>query len=179
MALERVVNSVLGYDSEQVDALLDRVRRQYESPTSRVVTPAMLASAQFQLVPGGYRIDQTDEALARVALDFESRELSARLERIGQRRFRAETRNLLGSIVKLLSQEPKQRFSPARGGYHSKKVHELMKKLTIADGLLSAPEPLEIKTQPLGRKNGGPSRVEVNEFLGIVVSVLQRQQLVR
>ena len=64
MALERVSNTILGYDSEQVDALLDRVRRQYEKPNSRIITPAMLASLEFDLDPGGYRIDQTDAALA-------------------------------------------------------------------------------------------------------------------
>ena len=105
MALERVSNTVLGYDSEQVDALLDRVRRQYEKPKSRFITPAMLASVEFDLAPGGYRIDQTDAALAEVAIEFEHRELKARLERIGTKRFRAETRSLIGTIVKVLSQD--------------------------------------------------------------------------
>lgn len=179
MALERVSNTVLGYDSEQVDALLDRVRRQYEKPKSRFITPAMLASVEFDLAPGGYRIDQTDAALAEVAIEFEHRELKARLERIGTKRFRAETRSLIGTIVKVLSQDEKKRFSPARNGYHPKRVREILRKLSVQDGLLSAPSPSELKTAPLGRKNGGPARFEVNEFLGIVVSVIQRQELVR
>jgi len=179
MALERVSNSGLGYDSEGVDALLDRVRRQYENPKSRIVTPAMLASAEFELTPGGYRIDQTDTALAEVAIEFEARELRARLERIGNKRFQMETRSMVGTIVKVLSQEEKRQFSPARNGYHPKRVRSMLRQLSIQDGVLSGPSPIELKTEPLGRKNGGPARFEVNEFLGRVVSVLQRQELVR
>lgn len=179
MALERVSNSVLGYDSEQVDALLDRVRRQYEKPSSRIVTPAMLASVEFDLSPGGYRIDQTDKALAEVAIDFEHRELKARLERIGTKRFRGETRSLIGTVVKVLSQDEKQQFSPARNGYHPKRVREILRQLIVQNGVLSGPSSIELKTVPLGRKNGGPARSEVNELLGIVVSILQRQELVR
>ena len=179
MPLERVANSVLGYDSEQVDALLDRVRRQYENPKSRIVTPAMLAAAEFTLAPGGYRIDQTDTALAEVAIEFESRELKARLERLGQKRFQIETRTLIGTIVKVLSQDGKIQFSPARNGYNPRKVRDILNQLRVVDGVLTAPTAIELKTAPLGRKNGGPARFEVNEFLGIVVSVLQRQELMR
>lgn len=179
MAIERVANSVLGYSSEQVDALLDRIRRQYENPKSRIVTPSMLAAVEFELVPGGYRIDQTDNSLAHVAIDFEKRELSARLERIGQKRFKTETRTMVGTIVKVLSLEPNKRFSPARSGYHPRRVREMLQKLSVQEGVLQSPEPFELKTTPLGRKNGGPTRFEVNEFLGIVVSVIQRQELVR
>ena len=179
MALERVPNSILGYDAEQVDALLDRVRRQYELPNSRIITPAMLAAVEFDLSPGGYRIDQTDAALAEVAIEFDARELKSRLERIGTKRFGIETRTQVGTIVKVLSQDHRKRFSLARNGYHPKRVNEMLSRLSIADGLLSAPSPLELKTAPLGKKNGGPARSEVNEFLSIVVSVIQRQRLVR
>jgi len=117
MSLGKVSGKLLGYDPEAVDALLDRVRRQYENPQSRIVTPSMLAVAKFDLVPAGYRIDEVDAALAKIADDFENREISQRLERIGKLELKRENRRLIGVIGEVLAREEATRFTPSRNGY--------------------------------------------------------------
>lgn len=73
MSPQRVSGKILGYDPEQVDGLLDRVRRQYDNPQSRLVTPGMLAVAKFDLIPGGYRIDEVDSIIARWLTNLKSK----------------------------------------------------------------------------------------------------------
>ena len=37
---------------------------------------------------------------------------------------------------------------------------------------------MEIRTRPLGTSRGGTNRTEVNEFLSLVVGILNRQELI-
>jgi DivIVA domain-containing protein len=177
MSLRRVSGKLLGYDPEQVDGLLDRVRRQYENPLSRIVSPSMLAVARFDLIPGGYRIDQVDLALAKVADDFEIRELTKRLTRIGRAELKRENRRIIGMVSEVLARDPKERFSSARVGFRPKQVKQLLDQIRVQDGVLLAPEAMEIRTRELGRAKGGPSKTEVNEFMAAVVTALNTQQI--
>ncbi len=177
MSIQKVTGKLLGYDPEQVDALLDRVRRQYENPQSRIVTPSMLSVAKFDLVPAGYRIDQVDFALAKVADDFEVRELTERLGRIGKTEMRRENRRLIGMISEVISRDPKDRFSQARSGYRPKQVNQLLDLIRVQEGVLLGPEPMELRTRELGRGKGGPNKTEVNEFLAMTVTALHAQRL--
>lgn len=174
--LERVSGKILGYDTEQVDALMDRVRRQYEKPKSRFVIPSMLSSASFDLVPGGYRIDQVDEALAQVAEDFERQDLENRLERLGRRAIAKELNSMLETITAVLQLEPDKRFSPARNGFNKNLVRELLSEVRVSAGRIEAPEPMDLRTRPLGRSSGGPARAEVNELVAVIISALHRQE---
>lgn len=177
MSLSRVSGKLLGYDPEAVDALLDRIRRQYENPQSRIVTPGMLAVAKFELVPAGYRIDEVDAALAEVADDFENREIAQRLQRIGKLELKREHRRLIGFISEVLAKEEGRRFTPARVGYRPKLLKQLLDQIRIQEGVLLAPEPMAIRTWELGRARGGPNKVEVNEFLAQVVTALNTQRI--
>lgn len=177
MSIQKVTGKLLGYDPEQVDALLDRVRRQYENPHSRIVTPSMLSVAKFDLVPAGYRIDQVDFALAKIADDFEVRELSERLTRIGKAELKRENRRLIGQISEVMARDPEDRFSKARAGYRPKQVNQLLDMVRVQDGVLLGPEPMEIRTRELGRGRGGPNKTEVNEFLALIVTALHAQRL--
>lgn len=177
MSLSKVSGKLLGYDPEAVDALLDRVRRQYENPQSRIVTPSMLAVAKFDLVPAGYRIDEVDAALAKIADDFENREISQRLQRIGKLELKRENRKLIGLIAEVLAKEDEQRFTPSRSGYRPKQLNQLLDQIRIQEGVLLAPEPMKIRTWELGRAKGGPNKLEVNEFLAQVVTALNTQRI--
>ncbi len=177
MSLSKVAGKLLGYDPEAVDALLDRVRRQYENPQSRIVTPSMLAVAKFDLVPAGYRIDEVDAALAKIADDFENREISQRLQRIGKLELKRENRKLIGLIAEVLAKEDEQRFTPSRSGYRPKQLNQLLDQIRIQEGVLLAPEPMKIRTWELGRAKGGPNKLEVNEFLAQVVTALNTQRI--
>lgn len=177
MSPQRVSGTILGYDPEQVDGLLDRVRRQYDNPQSRLVTPGMLAVAKFDLIPGGYRIDEVDSIIAKVADDFEVKEISERLAKFGRAEIKRDHRKIIGMVAETLARSRKERFSPARNGYRQKQVDQLVSQIKVADGLISGPEPMEIRTRELGSSKGGPSRSEVNEFLALVVTALHTQRL--
>jgi DivIVA domain-containing protein len=177
MSLGKVSGKLLGYDPEAVDALLDRVRRQYENPQSRTVTPSMLAVAKFDLVRAGYRIDEVDAALAKITDDFENREISQRLIRIGKSELKRENRRLIGQISEVMAIEGAQKFTPARSGYRPKQLNQLLSQIRIEEGVLLAPEPMRIRMWQLGRARGGPNKLEVNEFLAQVVTALNTQRL--
>ena len=177
MSPQRVSGKILGYDPEQVDGLLDRVRRQYDNPQSRLVTPGMLAVAKFDLIPGGYRIDEVDSIIAKVADEFEIKEISERIAKFGKIEIKRDQRKIIGMIAETLARSGKERFSPARNGYRQKQVEQLISQIKVADGLLAGPEPMDIRTHELGSAKGGPSRSEVNEFLALVVTALHNQRL--
>lgn len=178
MALEKVSPRVSGYNPEQVDALMDRIRRQYENPGSRIIIPSMLAAVRFDFSPGGYRIEQVDMAIAQVSEDFEKREIAKRIERIGIQAMAKEVRSQIKVINDRLSKPASERFSPARNGYSGKAVDRLLSELLIEADRLTGPTTMDIRTRPLGTSRGGPSRLEVNEFLAMVVGVIHRQQLI-
>lgn len=177
MSIQRVSGNLLGYDPEQVDGLLDRVRRQYENPQSRLVTPGMLAVAKFDLVPGGYRIDEVDLSIAQVADEFEVREISERIAKFGKIEIRRDQRKLIGVIAETLARPSKERFTASPNGYKQKLVEQLVSQIRVANGVLTGPEPMEIRTRELGSAKGGPGRSEVNEFLALVVTALHTQRL--
>jgi DivIVA domain-containing protein len=177
MSIQRVSSKLLGYDPEQVDGLLDRVRRQYDNPNSRIVTPGMLSVAKFDLVSGGYRIDQVDAAIAKIADDFEVREITERIAKFGKTEIKRDVRKLVGQIAEVLARPAKERFSSAKNGYQQKEVERLLSLLRILDGQLLGPEPMELRTRELGSSRGGPSKSEVNEFLAQAVSALHTQRL--
>ena len=177
MSIQKVSGKILGYDPEQVDGLLDRVRRQYENPQARLVTPGMLAVAKFDLVPGGYRIDEVDSSLAKVADEFEVKELTERIAKFGKTEIKRDQRKLIGVIAETLARSSKERFTPSPNGYRQKQVEQLVSQIRVANGVLSGPEPMEIRTRELGSAKGGPSRSEVNEFLALVVTALHTQRL--
>jgi DivIVA domain-containing protein len=177
MTIQRVSGKVLGYDPEQVDGLLDRVRRQYDNPQSRLVTPGMLAVAKFDLVPGGYRIDEVDLAIAKVADEFEVRELTDRIAKYGKTEIKRDHRKIIGMVSETLARSNKERFSPSSNGYRLRQVDQLISQIKVANGLISGPEPMEIRTRELGSAKNGPSRSEVNEFLAQVVTALHTQRL--
>jgi DivIVA domain-containing protein len=177
MSIQRVSGKMLGYDPEQVDGLLDRVRRQYDNPALRLVTPGMLAVAKFDLIPGGYRIDEVDLAIAKVADDFEIRELAERIGKFGKTEIKRDHRKIIGTLAETLARPGKERFSASPNGYRHKQVEQLIKQIKVSEGLIFGPEPMDIRTRQLGSSKGGPSRSEVNEFLALVVTALHTQRL--
>ncbi len=95
-------HDIPGYDQEQVDALLARVKTQYQKPNRILITSAMLAVVKFDLVPGGYQITAVDDALARVADTFDEREIQARLAKEGRASLVGELTAMLNIIRPVL-----------------------------------------------------------------------------
>ena len=101
---------ILGYDREQVEALLARVKTQYQNPNRTLITSAMLAVVKFDLVPGGYQIPAVDDALARVADTFDEREIKDRLAKEGRVALVGELTAMLNIIRPVLEKKPSECF---------------------------------------------------------------------
>ena len=165
-----------GYDTQQVDALMERVKKQYENPHLELVTAAMLGVAQFDLVSGGYQIPAVDSAIARVADTLEQREVDRALKVNGRGATATALALQIREIKQVLEREPKTRFAGSRNGYSKREVEKLLKRFSIKRGVLSVPDTFEIRTISLGRSASGFERAEVDEFLALVVAAAITQQ---
>jgi DivIVA domain-containing protein len=168
-----------GYDSDQVDSLLARVRTQYQNPSRTLITSAMLAVVKFDLVPGGYQIAVVDDALAKVADTFDEREIQVRLAGEGRAALVGELTAMLNVIRPVLERKTSESFSRQRNGYSPKLVKALLKQITVRRGEVSAPETYKLRTMSLGRSGSGLDRSQVDEFIGLVVGAIHRQRALR
>ena len=168
-----------GYDREQVDALLARVKTQYQTPSRKLITSSMLAVVKFDLVPGGYQIPVVDDALARVADTFDEREIQARLAKEGKAALVGELTAMLNIIRPVLERKPAETFKKQRNGYSRKLVKMLFKQISVKRGEISAPETYKLRTMSLGRSGSGFDRSQVDEFLGLLIGAIHRQRTLR
>lgn len=172
-------SDIPGYNQEQVDALLSRIKAQYKNPDRLLVTSSMLAVVKFDLAPGGYQIPAVDEAIAKVADDFEEREIKRRMQLEGRAALVGELTGMMNTIRAVLETKPAKAFSVQRGGYSRKLVAGLLKKIVVRRGELTAPETHLLRTMSLGRSRKGLRRSEVDEFLSLVIAALLRQRTLR
>lgn len=179
MNFPTTAQDIPGYDRDQVDALLARVKTQYQNPTRTLITSAMLAVVKFDLVPGGYQIPAVDDALARVADTFDEREIQARLAREGRASLVGELTAMLNIIRPVLERKPAESFTKQRNGYSQKLVKALFKQITVKRGEVSAPETYKLRTMSLGRSGSGFDRSQVDEFIGLVIGAIHRQRTLR
>jgi DivIVA domain-containing protein len=166
-----------GYDPEQVDALMARVKTQYENPELELVTAAMLAVAKFDLINGGYQISAVDSAIARVADTFEQREIERSIQMRGRGAVATELAANVRQIKSVLDLDPKERFELSRNGYGRKEVNNLLRRISVKRSTLSAPDAFEVRTISLGRSGSGFDREQVDAFLALVVSASHAQKL--
>lgn len=165
-----------GYDTQQVDALMARVKTQYENPDLELVLASMLAVAKFDLVKGGYQIPAVDAAIARVADTFEQREIERSVRQLGRTAVATNLAAQLREIKAVLETNPKERFAQSRTGYSAKDVGNLLKRVSVKRGTISAPDTFEIRTISLGRSASGVDREQVDQFLAKLVSAKLTQQ---
>lgn len=166
-----------GYDPQQVDALMTRVKTQYENSELELVTAAMLAVAKFDLVKGGYQIPAVDSAIARVADTFEQREIERAIRLRGRGAVATELAANVRQIKSVLDAPSKERFLLSRNGYSQKSVNNLLKRISVKRSMLSAPDAFEVRTISLGRSGSGFDRDQVDAFLALVVSANHAQSL--
>lgn len=166
-----------GYDLQQVDALMARVKTQYENPNLELVTATMLTVAKFDLVQGGYQIPAVDAAIARVADTFEQREIERSIRLLGRGAVGAELAANLRQIKAILEAPAKERFAQTRNGYSQKAVNNLLKRISVKRSMLIAPDAFEIRTISLGRSGSGLDRDQVDGFLALIVSAIHTQSL--
>lgn len=170
---------ISGYSPDQVDALMARVRAQYQNPERRLVTSAMLAVVKFDLVPGGYQIAAVDDAVAKVADTFDEREISRRVQVEGKSAIAGELTGILKIIRPILDRRPAESFDRARNGYSRRLVSQLLGKISVSRGEVVAPESHALRTMNLGRSRSGFERGQIDEFLALVIGAIHRQRTLR
>lgn len=166
---------LLGYSTQQVDVIYARAQRQLLDPNLRVLTSEMLGAVKFDLVKGGYQIPAVDEELARLADQFDERDIQKKIAREGHSAISKELEEIIALIKPVLESARKPSFSRTRGGYKPGNVKRLLKRIEIRRSTLSAPASFELRTLPLGHARGGYSRSEVDEFISLVIAAQLRQ----
>jgi DivIVA domain-containing protein len=166
---------LMGYHPDQVDALLARIKIQFEAAGRSLMTSSIVSVARFDMVAGGYQITPVDSTLARLADSLEAREIAGRMSRSGKSGVLNELNHLLSEISRVLDKKPKERFSRQKNGYSKSQVAELLNSIRVNRGKLVSPLPLEVRTRPLGSARSGLSRAEIDGFRGLVASASHRQ----
>ena len=83
---------LMGYHPDQVDALLTRIKIQFEAAGRSLITSSIVSVARFDLVAGGYQILAVDNTLARLGDSLEAREIAERMLRFWPRRRMSDSR---------------------------------------------------------------------------------------
>jgi DivIVA domain-containing protein len=176
MNFSTVEGNKRGYSPEQVDGLIARARRQYEQPSLELMTSGVLQAARFSLVDGGYEISEVDAAIARIADQFEEQEIARQIRVGAHRQLRRELDELTDRIGKVVEGGFGRAFSKASGGYDPKLVRAAFSKVKLSAGQIELLDTIELRSQPLGYRRSGLSRLEVDEFFGLVIAAVQRQR---
>ncbi len=169
------LDDLQGYNTQQVDAFVNRLKIQFDDPSRNLMTASIVSSVRFDLVQGGYQIAAVDQTLAKLADTLELREISQRVTRVGKAGVLREFNRNLEEISDFLELKPSDMFQKARGGYSKKLVFELLDTVRVSRGKLISPSAFEIRTRQFGRSSSGLSRVEVNEFCTLLASAVNKQ----
>ena len=167
---------ILGYDPKAVDALMARLKRQYEGEIQGLVTSGMLGATRFDKTPGGYQIPAVDAALARVADTFELREQTERLSRLGNKVIMSELAVLELELKRVLDLGAVGAFDYAKNGYRKSSVSKLLKSIA-GFSQLDEIDTFVIRSAALGRAINGLDRDQVDEFLAAVTAAAVRLRI--
>lgn len=176
MAFTNTAAKILGYDPEQVDVLVARLQRQFESPALKLVTSSMLSVVKFDLVPGGYQIPGVDKSIAGYAETFLEREVAGKVHRGGRDQVAAELAGALRELRRIIDLPTGKAFSKAKNGYNRRQVIAILKKLDIKRGVISELDPLLLRTVAFKRSRSGFDRTEVDEFLALTIKAYHFQR---
>lgn len=132
-----------GYDSEQVDAFLERAHMLYEGEGAQL-TQHDIQNVSFDLVKGGYVIAQVDAALARLERAVVDKQTTWEISQHGRVAWKAQTETLFRQLDAHSKREHGERFKPGEGknpSYDRKQVDRIVDQcLTKAAGELGVEE---------------------------------------
>ena len=168
--------NILGYDTVQVDEFVAQARAQFSNPASALVAAESVRRVEFDLVKGGYSIEQVDEAVERLEETFATREIQKQLAEQGA--YALDDR--LARVTELVRgrlQRPKgKRFSSTGWllrGYSRKQVDALCERVARHLDSGAALSPAEIRRSIFQAKRGGYAESQVDAFIDRVIEVLQ------
>lgn len=132
-----------GYDSEQVDAFLERAHMLYEGEGAQL-TQHDIQNVSFDLVKGGYVIAQVDAALARLERAVVDKQTTWEISQHGRVAWKAQTESLFRQLDAHSKREHGERFKPGEvkePSYDRKQVDRIVDQcLTKAAGELGVEE---------------------------------------
>ena len=141
-----------GYDSEQVDAFLERAHMLYEGEGAQL-TQHDIQNVSFDLVKGGYVIAQVDAALARLERAVVDKQTTWEISQHGRVAWKAQTETLFSQLDAHSKREHGERFKPGEGkdpSYDRKQVDRIVDQcLTKAAGELGVEEVSEDDAEKL------------------------------
>lgn len=173
-AFRRAIGRTRGYDSDAVDAFLDRARAAFDGADD-AVDSRTIREAGFPLVRGGYDVPTVDAALARVEDAFAAREREHAVETVGPREWVNETKVLAQEILDRLSRDPKRRFRRVgflRFGYRIDEVDIVSRRIAT---YLQSGEGLsveQVRSVAFRMQRRGYSERQVDALLDGVVDVM-------
>lgn len=166
----------MGYNPEQVDALLELAKRQYESPDEVLLRASDLRGLRIDLVSGGYSVSQVDAALDNLEDHFIQTEVKAFRERFGDQELAKRYEELQQSLIPRLRRESKKRFakvSVLARGYDKKKVDELCDLLMAHFSGGPRVKVSQVRRAQFNATRAGYSMPQVDGFLDRVIEALQ------
>lgn len=169
-------SSGMGYNVEQVDALLELAKKQYENPDQILLRASDLRGLRLDLVRGGYSISQVDAALDNLEDHFISAEIAVFRDRFGDAELAKRFEELKQTLQPRLGRAKGKRFtrvSLLARGYDRKKVDELCDQL-IGHFNAGVRVPVaKIRRVQFPAVRAGYSMPQVDSFLDRVIEALQ------
>jgi DivIVA domain-containing protein len=176
MDLPTTSTDALGYDPKAVDALMARVKRQYEDHGLGLISSGMLVETKFDLVAGGYQVLAVDAALARLADTFGLKEQSERLARLGKVMILSELEQMDIEVQRVLELGAVGAFDYAKRGYNKRDVAKILKIISEFGGSGKV-DTFVVRSQALRKSRSGLDREQVNEFLALVAGASTRARI--
>jgi len=172
----RVPEDEFGYETSEVDSVIDLARSQFANPGSHVLDASSLRTRQFALVKGGYRIDSVDAALDRLDDAFAEQEAKRLLVRQGHQ---GATEHLAEFRITLLARATRgarrafKRQSWWQKGYSVRQVDQLLKRVAATlEGTPSVGVP-QLRQVTFSPKWAGYTEAQVDAYLDRAVQYLQ------
>ena len=166
----------MGYNPEQVDALLDLAKRQFESPDEVLLRASDLRGLRLDLVSGGYSVSQVDAALDNLEDHFIQAEVKTFSERFGEQELAKRYEELQQSLIPRLRRQSRKRFAKVSilaRGYDKKKVDELCDQLMAHFGVGPRIRVSQVRRAQFSATRAGYSMPQVDGFLDRVIEALQ------
>ncbi|MCI1636171.1 DivIVA domain-containing protein [Bifidobacterium sp.] len=180
-----------GYDTQQVDAFLEKAHALYESDEPRLGQED-IQNVSFELVKNGFVIAQVDAALARLERAVVDKRTSWEINQRGRVAWRAQTESMFQKFSEHASRAAKERFAAGKSKQSSYKrsqvdrlIDQIAQKLSIELGQNRHSENAKdlvdlnakrvsnvIFTQCKGKR--GYDERQVDYFLNFAVQLLSR-----
>lgn len=166
----------MGYNPQQVDALLERAKAQYESSDQILLRASDLRGLRLDLVRGGYSISQVDAALDNLEDHFISAEVIAFRQRFGEPELARRFEELQQALLPRLRRAKVKRFTKVSWlsrGYERKKVDELCDQLVVHFNGGAKVRVAQVRRAQFTATRSGYSMPQVDSFLDKVIEALQ------